>query len=255
LVLQHGDLTPELLERFAKDLESLPRIMVWDTAFEEKAAYERLRGMATYPAHIYGVQKTKILYPLIKFLNFFLIDYNIAGRRLTERLNTFKGMSGNSAINRTVMKKYIDSSAAPHKLWCWNCMMEPILSGRILHVPLIRTRSRLIADACFNAVAPDLLLIQDVLDRSNAKLDLLRLAVALKRYKSANEKYPETLDALLPRYLEEVPLDVFTGRKTLTYRCAPDEATAFLLYSYGVNELDDGGDEKEDCVLRLAAEQ
>jgi len=37
----------------------------------------------------------------------------------------------------------------------------------------------------------------------------------------------------------------------LTYKLAPDEETAFLLYSFGANEIDDGGDETDDIVLRF----
>ena len=85
----------------------------------------------------------------------------------------------------------------------------------------------------------------------HARLELQRLAIALERYKAAKGDYPVTLDELVPAFLEEVPLDPFTGRKTLTYILAPDEETAFLLYSYGKNETDDGGDEGEDIVLRM----
>src|SRR5579884_611987 len=64
------------------------------------------------------------------------------------------------------------------------------------------------------------------------------IACALERYRMANGKLPETLDALSPKFLEKIPLDVCTG-DAMKYRRTDDEK--FLLYSVGWNEKDDGG--------------
>jgi hypothetical protein len=69
-------------------------------------------------------------------------------------------------------------------------------------------------------------------------VNLARLAVALERHRLANGSYPEKLDALAPRFLEKIPLDVFDG-KPLRYRLQSDGT--FLLYSIGVNQTDDSG--------------
>lgn len=68
-------------------------------------------------------------------------------------------------------------------------------------------------------------------------VDLARTAVALERHYLANRSYPETLDALEPDFIETVPHDVMTG-EPLRYR---RENGRFLLYSVGVNQVDDGG--------------
>jgi hypothetical protein len=60
----------------------------------------------------------------------------------------------------------------------------------------------------------------------------------LERHRLANGSYPEKLDALAPRFLEKIPLDVFDG-KPLRYRLQSDGT--FLLYSIGVNQTDDSG--------------
>jgi hypothetical protein len=54
----------------------------------------------------------------------------------------------------------------------------------------------------------------------------------------ANGNYPTTLDALSPKFLEKIPLDVCTGQP-MKYRRIDDGK--FLLYSVGWNEKDDGG--------------
>jgi len=84
------------------------------------------------------------------------------------------------------------------------------------------------------------------------------LACALERYRLASEQFPESLDALMPRYISQLPHDVITG-EPYKYRRTNDGQ--FILYSVGWNEKDDGGvpgktlfDEKEgDWVWQYPA--
>jgi hypothetical protein len=86
---------------------------------------------------------------------------------------------------------------------------------------------------------------------------------ALERYRLANGMYPETLDALVPQFIEKLPHDIIGG-KPLIYRPTADQPSPssgaasgkFLLYSVGWNEMDDGGLDggndfpKGDCVWK-----
>jgi hypothetical protein len=74
--------------------------------------------------------------------------------------------------------------------------------------------------------------------RSQSSLDLARAACALERYRLAHGQYPETLDALVPQFIEKVPHDLINGQP-LKYR--KDSGGQFDLYSVGWNEKDDGG--------------
>lgn len=67
-----------------------------------------------------------------------------------------------------------------------------------------------------------------------------QIACALERYRLAHGEYPETLDALLPQFIENIPHDIIGGAR-LHYRRTADGK--FLLYSIGWNEIDDGGQE------------
>jgi len=69
------------------------------------------------------------------------------------------------------------------------------------------------------------------------------IACALERYRLAHNAYPETLDALVPQYLAQVPRDIIGGQP-LHYRRTDDGK--FLLYSVGWNETDDGGKPASD---------
>jgi hypothetical protein len=67
--------------------------------------------------------------------------------------------------------------------------------------------------------------------------DLARVAIALERYRLAHGGYPESLDALAPQFMKNIPNDIIGGQP-LKYHKTND---TFVLYSIGWNEKDDGG--------------
>jgi tetratricopeptide (TPR) repeat protein len=71
-----------------------------------------------------------------------------------------------------------------------------------------------------------------------ATVNLARTACALERYRLAHGTYPQTLDALAPRFVGTVPDDPI-GCQPLHYR--PTNDRRFVLYSVGWNERDEGG--------------
>ncbi len=74
--------------------------------------------------------------------------------------------------------------------------------------------------------------------RAQSWADLARVACALERYRLANGQFPETLEALAPKFIAKLPHDVINGQP-LKYRRTEDGQ--FVLYSVGRNETDDGG--------------
>jgi len=67
--------------------------------------------------------------------------------------------------------------------------------------------------------------------------DATLVAISLELYHRKNGHYPPTLDALVPRLLPAVPPDRFDG-KPIKYKLVDGKP---LLYSVGVNRIDDGG--------------
>ncbi len=63
-----------------------------------------------------------------------------------------------------------------------------------------------------------------------------KLAIHLEMYRLENDAYPETLDALVPDFMAELPMDPF-GSEGFKYRI---EGDSYLLYSVGTNGKDDG---------------
>ncbi len=69
-------------------------------------------------------------------------------------------------------------------------------------------------------------------------LDQASLACGLEHYRTANGQYPETLEALMPRFASRLPHDLFDGQP-LRYHRTDDGR--YLLYSVGWNSKDEGG--------------
>ena len=70
-----------------------------------------------------------------------------------------------------------------------------------------------------------------------------QIACALERYRLAQGTYPETLDTLVPQFIEKLPRDIVNGAPLLYHRV---EDGTFVLYSVGWNETDDGGKSLSD---------
>ncbi len=64
-----------------------------------------------------------------------------------------------------------------------------------------------------------------------------QVALALAAYRADHGRYPEKLDALRPKYLNDFPLDPFSG-KPFRFRC---DGKDYTLYSVGPDGRDDGG--------------
>ena len=79
-------------------------------------------------------------------------------------------------------------------------------------------------------------------------VDEAAIACALERYRLANGQFPEILEALVPRFISELPNDVISGGSYKYHRTADPSsqnsaATSgqFVLYSVGWNGTDNGG--------------
>jgi hypothetical protein len=79
-------------------------------------------------------------------------------------------------------------------------------------------------------------------DRGSMQFALIRLAFALAAYHADHDAYPAKLADLAPKYVAEVPKDIFNASE-LHYR---QESGGYLLYSVGVNGKDDGGKSYDD---------
>ena len=71
------------------------------------------------------------------------------------------------------------------------------------------------------------------------EMRLLQLELAIQAWRSTYNELPDSLNDLIPQYLDEIPLDPFSeAGSLLQYRRSED---GYVLYSVGYNGTDDGG--------------
>jgi hypothetical protein len=100
-----------------------------------------------------------------------------------------------------------------------------------------KDKGKLVGDILVTLLMPAVVKVQSAADRCRQVQDNTIIAFALARYERDHGHYPKELDALAPKYLAEVPKDIFSGG-ALIYR--PNEK-GYLLYSIGANGIDEGG--------------
>jgi hypothetical protein len=74
------------------------------------------------------------------------------------------------------------------------------------------------------------------------------VAIAAERYRLKYGQWPDKLETLVPEFLAEVPGDPFNLPNPLRLVRTVD---GLVVYSIGLNHLDDGGDLSVDVVVRL----
>ncbi|MBO0700958.1 MAG: hypothetical protein J2P46_21365, partial [Zavarzinella sp.] len=98
-------------------------------------------------------------------------------------------------------------------------------------------RGEMVGNVVMTHLVPAFGKIQDAADRADQIERNLHVALALAAYRADAGRYPARLAELAPKYLPEVPGDLFSGGP-LVWR---PEGDGYLLYSVGVNGLDEDG--------------
>src|SRR5262249_54033826 len=100
-----------------------------------------------------------------------------------------------------------------------------------------KAKGQIVGDALVSMMLPAVEKVLQAEDRIEQIHRNLHVAFALAAHRSEQGRYPKTLDALAPKYLPQIPGDLFSG-KALIYRPAEK---GYLFYSVGANGKDDGG--------------
>jgi hypothetical protein len=75
---------------------------------------------------------------------------------------------------------------------------------------------------------------------TRAKLESMKTAIAVERFRSANDALPDSLSLLIPQYLTSIPRDPFDDQP-LRFKRLP---RGYVVYSIGADGVDDGGLER-----------
>ena len=248
MILTLGKPTEEQLSRFLRDLNNLPQpnSIALSLTMERMMAYQLLQLFKTgYAKEFYSSMKTvtgpnQEYLQTIMTLLYLPYDANIAGERLTELYGEFGlkdyVLDQHQVSNPVLLRRYLDRmEEAGSKL------NEKLKQTQLHRIPLIRTRSELLAEYLFAYMTwawdgPCL-----AFSRIEAENEMLKLALALEHAKLVRGAYPANLGELVPTYFLMQPLDPYTGRMSFVYQPTPDGQHPFVLYSFGPDGKDDGG--------------
>jgi hypothetical protein len=104
--------------------------------------------------------------------------------------------------------------------------------------------SEWMGQAITTIVSPPFVFPPRMEERAMMQRELTILAFALAAYHAEYGSYPAKLAGLVPRYVKELPKDVFNNDAGLHYA---RQGNGYLLYSIGINEKDDGGKGGDDA--------
>jgi len=98
-------------------------------------------------------------------------------------------------------------------------------------------------------ISPSLTKMIEAHARVDAQLAAAHTAVALERYRLANNSLPDDLAQLVPTYIEKIPIDPFDGRPLRYKKLSPQPG--YTIYSIGTDEHDDSGDKSSDATFTV----
>ena len=129
-----------------------------------------------------------------------------------------------------LMQEYIDAMELPSnkRLPVFESIQKDVHSGKR-------------GDLLTRLFQPTLGLIMRFETSDTAHALAAQTALAIERYRLAKEHLPESLENLVPAYIEFVPTDPFNGHR-LKYRTLE---TGFVVYSVGEDLTDEGGAERD----------
>lgn len=136
------------------------------------------------------------------------------------------------ADRRTIMFERLDNEYVSTPLWEWNSEPSTVIDTEIGGgtAQFRFTLLHILMPAFTKA-----LVVHELTAQTR---DAARVLIALERYRLDHQTFPDSLDALVPGYIDEVPPDRFDG---LPIRYRLSELGTPVLYSVGTNRLDDLG--------------
>ncbi|MDR1922834.1 MAG: type II secretion system protein GspG [Planctomycetaceae bacterium] len=254
-ILVYGNLNSDQIRQLLKEFDSLPK---HEDSFEKFVQFEKL----VYLEAILSPLK----HDLWRGIVYENLDHNISDHHTAIELIWHKPyikkilelpVDLNYAAKRGLLRwRFLDSAAKEKDIRKrWQLIEEHYDEARNIYnqifnlqvmslTPLIRIRSQVFADIIFNKFGCSAVFLYYTKEEKKIVTihNLFYVSSALELYQRDNGNYPDSLDAITPKYLEKIPIDFFSTDNKFTYKKTD---TGYILYSFGLNEKDDGGEEKE----------
>ena len=223
--------------RTVEIVDKCERFFVLDTTamISRQGGLAELRKMQTGPVQPDNVKDT--------ILSLAQVDWNQMLRAVNEHYNRLgaalretadKGKQARDDAISTVQARCMKRSAKRG---------NPILlaiGGRLFRTQL----TSVFTDTLLFVLTPSLIRCCEMQDRGRIQHDIETIAVALACYHAEHGRRPDKLEDLTPKLVKTIPPDPFTAGP-LTYKPRPD---GYLLYSVGMDLIDDGGRKEREPV-------
>ncbi|MDR1925526.1 MAG: hypothetical protein LBQ66_14230 [Planctomycetaceae bacterium] len=256
MILAYGNLNSDQIRQLIKEFDSLPK---HEDSFEKLVQFEKLVYLDSILVprkfdflkddmvylnlgHLYRDDNPRYqsIYKLyIKILLDLPVDLNYALKRGLARWRSLESAAKERDIQKRwkLVQKHYDEAKA---------IYDQIYDLQVVSLtPLIRIRSQVFADIVFNKLGCSTVFAVHVKQEKKVLTihNLFYVSSALELYQHDNGNYPDSLDAITPKYLEKIPIDPLSTDNKFTYKKTD---TGYILYSFGPDEKDDGGDEKSE---------
>lgn len=265
-ILKSGKLTARQLARLDESLDSLPpmpscaekinnfeRLALIDAVIHiRREGFSVLRMLAsTVDLNAWRQKVAWAVFSALVDWNRVLEIVNEEFDRAYEAVKTKPYQKRKAALEQYRERRYRDRVSIPRSVdeLCWRFFNWGHLDGLVF--------TRVAGNLVTGLLMPAFSQAQFAEDQLEAQRELVRIAVALERYRQAHRKFPAKLKYLQPRFLKTIPTDHFI-EKPFHYKRTK---TGYLLYSVGPNMKDEGGktpdpdsfssDDPDDIVVRI----
>lgn len=244
-----GKLTAKQAKRFEADLRSLPpmpkmadKVHTERYMYLDAVAFVAREGLSALTPLTGGGSSTEVIEKLTKGAGDVLVDWDVVlkmGNPWYDRLIEAMGKPDRAEWKKALAKMDDDLMKLMDDLSDYKSLVLSLIFAKSPRVVI----SRWMGNTMISLFLPAIAAGRDVEDRGRMIVDLSRIALALAAYHADHGAYPENLARLAPKYIAEIPDDLFSD-KPLRYKL---RGKGYLLYSLGRNGVDDGGRGYDDC--------
>lgn len=247
----------KMLAMYRKQLDRLPpralvadKVNVGERACVLDCAHRMARGQMNLKEIADGLddigKKDSLIGKLAEGLIFQTVDWDVVLKSANQWFDRLEEISRKP--------NYLERTAAMQKLDEEVKKLAEQRRGPMALLPLLGGRpaiTQAMADTLISLMLPSVTQVYRSEGQAIQRMHHLELAFALAAWRSEHDSYPESLEKLAPKYIAEIPIDLFNGQPLKYDRVGE----GYRFYSVGRNEKDDEGrtfDEgADDLVVRM----
>ncbi len=250
-LIESGTLTKPQLEVFAKTIQELPPLHTAERAIdigERAIVHQEIELLSTDLASVAGFFEVpgQETVPPSEIPDLSTLKWDLALQRADEIWD--KIVKSLATKDRAEQDKLFAELNAQYEKWAEDDDADPRKFTELLKKDPVAA-SRLIGENMAMALRPFWWQRRLTDERARVRRDLVRLGIALARYRADHSEYPASLTELAPQYLPTIPVEAHSALPFTYKRESNGEA---LVLSTGANlKVDSNSPFSDDHSIRL----